>query len=310
VHNQGRRNHENTRARRLKEAFMKQGTILIVQHDEHNVTLLRDYFEQAGHRVLVAAAGVQVSALARRELPQSIILDIDTPGLDAAAFTKELRSSPRTRHIHITLLTPRGEREDKLAALDAGADEFLNKPVDVEELGLRIRNALRRAAFDNLANPITGLPGPRLIEEQLRSILRRKDAWAIVRLSLNGFRPFSDADGFLAGEEVLRFAAHLFGQSLERLGASNDFIGHSGGDSFIIVTTPERVEAMTHAMQAEFNEGVKMRYSFREREQGYLAFHDPDGNEQRAPLMTLAIHTVTAADGPFSDIFELTQAMG
>lgn len=289
---------------------MKQGTILIVQHDEHNVTLLRDYFEQAGHRVLVAAAGVQVSALARQELPQSIILDIDTPGLDAAAFTKELRSSPRTRHIHITLLTPRGEREDKLAALDAGADEFLNKPVDVEELGLRIRNALRRAAFDNLANPITGLPGPRLIEEQLRGILRRKDAWAIVRLSLNGFRPFSDADGFLAGEEVLRFAAHLFGQSLERLGASNDFIGHSGGDSFIIVTTPGRVEAMTCDMQAQFNEGVKTHYSFREREQGYLAFRDPEGNEQRAPLMTLAIHTVTAAEGPFSDIFELTQAMG
>jgi len=289
---------------------MKQGTILIVQGDTHNLQLLRDHFEQAGYRVLTTSNGTHASALARQELPQSVILDLDTPELDAAALTRELRASPRTRHIHITLLTPRGEREDKLASLSAGADEFLNKPVDVEELGLRVRNALRRAAFDNLANPVTGLPGPRLIEEQLRSILRRKTAWAIMRLSLNGFRPFGDVYGFLAGEEVLRFAAHLFGQTLERLGATDDFIGHSGGDSFVIITAPERVEPLSAEIGARFNEDVKTHYSFRERERGYLTLKDSDGNEQQVPLMTLSVHTLTSADGPFSDIFELTQALG
>jgi PleD family two-component response regulator len=239
-----------------------------------------------------------------------VILDLDTPGLDAAGLTKELRASLRTRHIHITLLTPRGEREDKLAALSAGADEFLNKPVDVEELGLRVRNALRRAAFDNLANPVTGLPGPRLIEEQLRGILRRKTAWAIVRLSINGFKPFGDVYGFLAGEEVLRFAARLFGQILERLGAADDFIGHSGGDSFVIITAPERVEPLAAEMSVHFNEDVKTHYSFREREQGYLVLTDSDGNRQSVLLMTLSVHALTSADGPFSDIFELTQALG
>lgn len=289
---------------------MKQGTILIVENDAHILQLLQEHFEKAGNRVLTVTDGARISSLARQELPQSIILDLDTPGLDAAALTKEMRASPRTRHIHITLLTPRGERDDKLAALAAGVDEFLNKPVDVEELGLRVRNALRRAAFDNLANPVTGLPGLRLIEEQLRGILRRRDAWAIMRLSLNGFKPFGDVYGFLAGEEVLRFAAHLFGQMLERLGGTDDFFGHSGGDSFIIITTPEQVEALAAEMRAHFDDGVKTHYSFREREQGYFFCKDAEGNEQRAPLMTLAVHTLTSADGPFSDIFELTQALG
>jgi CheY-like chemotaxis protein len=288
---------------------VNKGTILIVQSDPHGLEVLKEYFEKASYRVLMAADTAHASALARQELPQSIILDLDTPGLDAAALTQEVRATPRTRHIHITLLTPRGEREDKLASLAAGADEFLGKPVDVEELGLRIRNALRRAAFDNLMNPVTGLPGTRLIEEQLRGLLRGKSDWAILRLSLREYKSFGDVYGFLAGEEVLRFAAHLFGQVLDRLGTADDFLGHSG-DSFVIVTAPDKVEAMTAELSAHFQDGVKAHYSFREREQGYLLVRDADGNEQRVPLMTLAVHTITSADGPFSDIRELTQALG
>ena len=291
---------------------MNKGTILLVDNDVHDTELLRQHFEKAGQRVLMVVEAASALLLAREELPQSIILDLETPGLDAAALIKEVRSTPRTRHIHVTLLTPRGEHGDKLAALSAGADEFLSKPVDVEELGLRVRNALRRAAFDNLMNPITGLPGPRLIEDQLRGLLRRAEQgdWAILRLSLRGFGPFGDVYGFLAGEEVLRFAAHLFGQVVNRLGAPDDFLGHSGGDNFILVTTPGQVETLTAELMARFNDEVKTHYSFREREQGYLVFKDADGNEQHSPLMTLAVHTLTAADGPFYDIRELTQALG
>lgn len=291
---------------------MNKGTILLVDDDTHDTVLLKEHFEKAGQRVLMVVEGASALFLAREELPQSIILDLETPGLDAAALVKEVRSTPRTRHIHITLLTPRGEHEDKLAALSAGADEFLSKPVDVEELGLRVRNALRRAAFDNLMNPTTGLPGPRLIEEQLRGLLRctEQGDWAIVRLSLRGFGPFGDAYGFLAGEEVLRFAAHLFSQGVNRLGTPQDFLGHSGGDNFIVITTPGQVEALTAQLTARFDDEIKTHYSFREREQGYLAFKDADGNEQHSPLMTLAVHTLTSADGPFYDIRELTQALG
>ena len=291
---------------------MKKGTILIIEHDAHHLELLRNYFEKAGHRVLTATDATNASAFIRLELPQAVILDLDTPSLDAAALIKQLRASPRTRHIHVALLTPRGEREDKLAALAVGADEFLSKPVDLDELALRVRNALRRASFDNLSNPVTGLPGPRLIEEQLRALLRRmeQEDWAILRLSLNGFKAFGDVYGFLAGEEVQRFAAQMFGQVVDRLGARDDFIGHSGGDSFIIIGAPSQMKALTDELGVRFAEGVKAHYSFRERERGYLVVKDADGNEERVPLMTLSARLITSADGPFSDIRELTQALG
>ena len=184
--------------------------------------------------------------------------------------------------------------------------------MDVEELGLRVRNALRRAAFDNLMNPISGLPGPRLIEEQLRGLLRRAPGsdWAILRLSLDGFRPFGDVYGFLAGEEVLRFAAHLFGQSVDRLGTPDDFIGHSGGDSFILITTPDQAAPLdrraVRSLQRE-RQGALFVPRARTRLPGL-----PRRRRQRA---TRSAHDAGSshhdnADGPFSDIRELTQALG
>jgi len=289
-----------------------KGTVLIAQSDERILKALEERFVQAGYRVVTINEAAQIAGAVHRQMPQALILDMDMPGLDAAALIQEVRASPRTHHIHITLLTPRGEQQDKLDALAAGADEFMCKPVDMEELGLRVRNALRRAAFDNLVNPVTGLPGPRLIEEQLRQMLRRTEQgdWALIHLSLRGLETFEDVYGFLACEEVLRFAAHLFGQVVDRLGTPDDFIGHSGNNSFIVISTPDRAKAMAAELTALFDEGVKAHYSFRERERGYIIFQDAEGREQRAPLMRLDARIITAAEGPFSDIRELTQMLG
>lgn len=286
-----------------------KGTILIVQANPADTDPLREHFESGDYKVLVTSHGAEALAMTRSELPRSIILDLDCPDLDAAALIREIRNSPRTRHIHVTVLTQRGERTEKLGALDLGADEFMNKPVDVEELGLRIRNALRRAAFDNLANPATGLPGPRLIEEELRQLLRRRDTnWAMLRINIRHFKPFNDLYGFLAGEEVLRFTGHLLGQQLERFGTPDDFLGHSSADNFILITTAEKAPILAQEMAALFNEEVKTHYSFRERERGTIIIRLPDGTEKEEPLMVLNVHTVLATDGPFSDIRELTQS--
>lgn len=286
-----------------------KGMILIVQASRAETDPLREHFESGGYQVLVTPSPSDALTLTRRELPRAIIVDLDCPGLDAGALIQDIRDTPRTRHIHITLLTRRGEQADRLSGLMAGADEFMNKPVDVEELGLRVRNALRRAAFDNLANPTTGLPGPRLIQDQLRQVLRRQDdKWAMLRISLRHFGPFNDLYGFLAGEEVLRFAAHLFGEVMDHQGTPDDFLGHSGADNFIMITSTDKAPAVVEEMTARFNQEVKTHYSFRERERGTILLRLPDGTEKPEPLMVLNVRTVTAADGPFSDIRELTQA--
>jgi len=284
---------------------MLHHAILMVSADAESTLSLHDQFLSAGYDVKFAQSAAEAMAIARRELPQAIVLDSDVPGLDVAALSRDLRSTPRTRHIHLTLLAPQAERDIRLAALSAGVDEFILKPIDVEELELRIRNALRRAAYQNLVNPITGLPGAYLIEERLRELLKAPPGWALMRLSLRGFKPFTDVYGFLAGEEVLRFAGRLFGEAMNALGTSEDFLGHAGDDDFVIITADSALSELRSELRRRFNEGIQSHYSFREREQGYLVMRNSDGSETRIPLMTLVVRTVTSEDGPFADIREL-----
>lgn len=286
-----------------------KGSILIIQADPISCGALREHFEKGNYRVLVAQTEADALDMTRHEFPRSIILDLDTPGVDAEALIQKIRETPRTRHIHVTLLTQRSERTDKLDGLALGADDFMSKPLDIEELGLRVRNAVRRATFDNLTNPTTGLPGPRLIEQQLRQILRRDDdAWALLRINMRYFNTFSDQYGFLAGEEVLRCAARLFSEAIDRLGCADDFLGHSSADNFILITSRDRAARLVDEIVAAFKTEAQAHYSFRDRERGSLQIQQPDGSDKEVPLMTLNVHTVTAADGPFSDIRELTQA--
>ncbi len=284
-----------------------KGSVLIVSADNEAVELLRQYFSNANYHILLASSKDEALGNTRQWLPQAIIIDSDVPGLDIAALCSEVRASPRTRHIHITLLTQQTRQDERLQALSSGADEFMPKPVDAEELGLRLRNALRRAQFQNLVDPVTGLPGPRLIEEELRQLLRRQDEWALIRSNLPGFKSFNTVYGFLAGEEVLRFVAHTFSQTVEQLGSVNDFLGHAGGDNFVVITRADRGEAIHQALRQQVNAGLQSHYSFREREQGYMIIRS-EGVEQQVPLMSLQSHLITSQQGPFYDIFELTQA--
>lgn len=281
-------------------------TILMVSADADSTVALHDHFREVGYDLRFAQTADEALEISRRDLPEAIILDSEVPGLDVAGVADDLRSTPRTRHIHLTLLAPQSGRDARLTALSAGVDEFVTKPIDVEELELRIRNALRRAAYQNLVNPITGLPGPYLIEERLRELLTAPSEWALMRLSLRGFRTFSDVYGFLAGEEVLRFAGRLFGEAMNAYSSANDFLGHSGDDNFVMITSPGALSELRAELRRRFDDGIKSHYSFREREQGFLVLRNSDGSETRVDLMTLVVRTTTSEDGPFSDIRELS----
>jgi PleD family two-component response regulator len=286
---------------------MTKGSVLIVPADDTTLELLRAYFASARYAILTARTRDEALHLARQSLPQAMIVDLDVPDVDVAALCQEVRTSPRTQHIHITLLTPHARHDDRLLALSSGADEFLSKPVDAEELGLRMRNALRRAEFQNLVDPVTGLPGSRLVEEQLRAVLRKKGPWALVRANLRGFKAFSTAYGFLAGEEVLRFVAQTFKHVVDEAGAPDDFLGHAGGDNFVVITALDRGAAIRQTLIDRVNTGVLAHYSFRERERGYLILKGADGVVTQAPLITLNALLLTSEQGPFYDIMELTQ---
>ena len=228
------------------------------------------------------------------------------PDMDGYEVCTLLRNSLRTSHIPIIFLTQKDERSDRIAGLQLGADDYITKPFDMEELGLRVQNALRRASYESLTSPTTALPSGKLIEEQLRGLMQKKD-WAILYLGVSQLPSFNEVYGFVAGADVLRFLSAVLTTAVDEQGTPDDFIGHTGGDDFIIITPLSKAKELKDTIKKRFDTEVATFYSFRDRENGYLAVKDASGKELRAPLMSLSVGIVTPQDGPFSDIRQITE---
>ena len=173
---------------------MSNGRILIVEDDFDISNMLKIFFSGQGYNVEVAARGTEALDLCRKKLPDLIVLDIMLPDMDGYAVCRELRTTTRTGHIPIIFLTQRDERSDRIAGLELGADDYITKPFDIEELKLRVRTAINTHKRLNLTDPITALPSSRLIEDQLRSLMRA-ESWTYLHIGIDHLNPFKDAYG-------------------------------------------------------------------------------------------------------------------
>ncbi|GAB4436468.1 MAG: response regulator [Anaerolineae bacterium] len=286
---------------------MGKARILVVEDDFDISNMLRIYFTGQGYDVQVAPRGGDALTLTRQQLPHLIILDIMLPDMDGYAVCRELRTTTRTSHIPIIFLTQRDERSDKIAGLELGADDYITKPFDIEELKYRVKNAIDRSERESLTDPRSGLPSGRLIEDQLRSLMRQDRAWAYIDAKINYFEPFREVYGFLAGDEVLRFTALLVGEVVDEHGTPDDFIGHPGGDNFVVISFANRPEELARHIQARFNEEILTHYNFIDREAGKITVDDGSGGQREVPLMSLSVGQVSTATRQFADIREVTE---
>jgi len=285
---------------------MSKSRLLIVEDDHDISNMLKIYFTGLGYDVDVALRGSDALEKTRHALPHLIVLDIMLPDIDGYEVCRDLRTTTRTSHIPIIFLTQKDERSDRLQGLELGADDYITKPFDIEELKLRVQGAIRRSERESLTDPRSGLPAGRLIEEQLRKTIR-EDGWAYVDVRINSFEPFKDVYGFVAGDDVLRFTAMLLSEVVDETGLPSDFIGHAGGDNFVIITSEESVAAVTEMLKRRFAEEIQIHYNFIDRQQGYVTTRDQDGRERQQPLMTLVTGVVSPSQQTFADIREITE---
>jgi DNA-binding response OmpR family regulator len=285
---------------------MGNARLLVVEDDLDIANMLKIYFSGLQFDVDVANRGKDALDKTRQVLPHLIVLDIMLPDIDGYEVCRTLRTNTRTSHIPVIFLTQKDERSDKLQGLELGADDYITKPFDIEELKLRVQGAIRRSERESLTDPRSGLPAGRLIEEQLRRIIRLND-WVLLDLRVNHFEPFKDVYGFVAGDDVLRFATMLIGEVVDELGTSNDFIGHAGGDNFIIITTNEAAPNIRNRIKERFAEEVQSHYNFIDRQQGFIQAPKPDGGTEKVPFMTFSVGMVSPSSHVFADIREITE---
>ncbi len=281
---------------------MEPSRILVIEDDADTSEVLRFYFVQKGHDVRVATTGREGLAACRERLPDIILLDVRLPDIDGLEVCREVRGAARTQHIPVIFVSELSDTGKRLTALELGADDYVTKPFDIDELGLRVQNTLRRMQQESLTDPRSGLPAVRLVKEHIRKLMRAK-GWSCLAVRINDFAGFSERYPYPAGDLVIRATARLIGDAINEAGCPDDFVGQAG-EVFVIITTEERGPALRDALVERFNREIGMHYDFEDRQRGYMALRDGHGNERQVPLMSLSVKVVTDQNDP-ADIREI-----
>jgi len=280
--------------------------LLLVEDDGDIANMLKIYFSAQGFDVDIVMQGMDAVEKTRHVMPHLIILDIMLPDIDGYEVCRILRQTTRTSHIPVIFLTQKDERSDKLQGLELGADDYITKPFDIEELKLRVQNAIARSERESLTDPLTGLPAGPIIEDQLRKIIHNR-GWSLLDIRITSFDVFKEVYGFIAANEVLRFTAMMIGEILDQAGSRDDFIGHTGGDNFIVISSNMSISEIRQKLKSQFESQILTHYNFLDRDKGYLITRDENGNEVSNGLMNLAIGTISPETHEFSDIREITE---
>ena len=273
---------------------MPRQRILVVDDDPDIRDVLRLTLEGAGYAVDDCDNGQTAVERARQDPPDLLIVDYNMPRMNGQQVCESLKKDLLLRHIPIIMLTGQGAITEKVRGLDAGADDYIVKPFEPPELLARVRMILRRTAQGLEANPLTRLPGNVSIQQELQDRIDSGHPFAVLYLDLDKFKSFNDRYGFERGDVALRKTAEIIVQTIKRLGTANDFIGHVGGDDFVVVTTPELAERLADHIIQEFDALSPTLYDPEDRQRGGIISKDRKGQVQQFGFVTVSIALVNS----------------
>ncbi|MBP7216539.1 MAG: response regulator [Candidatus Omnitrophica bacterium] len=267
--------------------------ILVVDDDPDIRDVLKLTLAEENYEVFEAGDGEKALKLIQTKTPNLVLLDYKIPKMDGREVCRRVKKDILLRHLPIIMVTGKGDISDKVNGIDAGADDYVVKPFEPKELLARIRMVLRRTERDLEANPLTRLPGNVSIMNELDRRLSLKTFFAVCYVDLDKFKAYNDKYGFERGDEVIRETARIMIRTVQEKGSPDDFIGHIGGDDFVIITVPENVDPICEKIITDFDATSPSFYNELDRKNGYIVGHDRKGKEQKIPLLSVSIGVVT-----------------
>lgn len=289
---------------KVEDAALEGGSVLVVDDDPFIGRLLEIELKAAGYEVRVANDGLQGLELARERCPDLVLADIMMPNVDGFELTRRLRQDSRTASVSVIMLTARGLSADKLEGFSVGADDYIVKPFDTPELLARIRGVMRRTKEMRQQSPLTGLPGNVRIEDEIEGRVRSGQRFAILYADLDHFKAYNDHYGFMRGDQVIQTTAELIEAVAQEAGGPGTFVGHVGGDDFVIVCDADEATTIAELLVRRFDETAPSLYDPKDRERGHIEVVDRRGQAQGYPLLTISIGVATAGQRAFAHYAE------
>jgi diguanylate cyclase (GGDEF)-like protein len=251
-----------------------------------------------------------VAAEVRRGRPTLLVLDARPASGSAAhaapAAIAALKADAYTAVVPCVALTAPGG-PDPAQLLAAGADEVLGAAVDHAEAVARVGAAVRRSVRDLAAQPTTRLPAAGEIEREIECRIAAGVAFAACYADLDHFKEFNDRYGYHEGDRVIRMVARILHDIAVGEAGHDAFVGHVGGDDFMLVLPLASAAAVCTLALEVFDTFVPFQYSEADRRAGYYFGKDRRGRLHRVPLMTLSIGIATTERRHFRSAAEVSK---
>jgi diguanylate cyclase (GGDEF)-like protein len=279
---------------------------ILIADDESDIRLVvRTRLELDGFTVIEARDGAEAVHMAQSESPDLIVLDVMMPEMDGIEVCNRLRASLSTRNIPVIMLTARASRDDKLSGLTKGANDYITKPFDMKELSQRVRNTLDWSRQQRSASPLTGLPGNHSINDEIRRRLSEQRSFALLQIDIDHFKAFNDYYGYGRGDEAIQLLARILSDSVARLGGEEGFVGHIGGDDFVVLSACDAAEPIGEEIIEKFNTAALQLYDEEDRSRGHVDVLNRRHVVERFPLMSVTLALVSTDRVPVTHLAQL-----
>ena len=272
---------------------MLREKILIVDDDPDILDVLKITLEAEGYEVIEAHDGKEALDIIKKTNPDLLITDFKMPKMCGDELCSNLKDDILVQHMPIIMLTGKGEVTDKVHGINAGADDYMVKPFEPQELVARVKMVLRRTVRDLDANPLTRLPGNVSILNEIQERIDKNELFSVCYADLDKFKAFNDKYGFKKGDEVIKNTARILIESVQEKGTPEDFIGHIGGDDFVVITTPEKTKNLCKNIIAKFDLMVPELYTEEDRKKGYIMARDRQKRKRKIDFLSISIAVVS-----------------
>lgn len=269
--------------------------------------LYLDYLRDIGYIVERCECAKSINDYILSHIPNVLLLDMDGLGNSAIQITKALKENPMTYTMPIIIVLGKRDLIKEIEVLDAGAEDFLTKPIPAQVLAARIHTSIRRNTRLKISNPLTGLPGAIYIEEQSTKRLEKNEPIAMCYADLDYFKAFNDKYSYNRGDNVIRILATILNEGVSMFGEKGDFVGHIGGDDFIMIVHPDCLDKICQYVTINFDTLVPFQYDENDMEQGYILSINRQGEPMHFPLMTVSIGVVSNQIKKVKTYLEMTE---
>ncbi len=266
--------------------------ILVVDDEPLIVEMIEDTLSNEGYSISKAYSGEEALSAIESDTPDLVLLDLMLPGMDGYEVCRQMQRDARFSHIPVIMLTAKAAIADRVTGYERGADDYITKPFDADELLIRVRAQIRYRYREDRSE-LTGLPGNEAVKAAIEDRTASPDEeWSIVYVDIEHFTAYNEAYSFMEGDELIRQAGKCLDKAVKDHGNSEDFVGHIGGDDFVILTTPDRSKAITERAAGLFSQVVPDHFNTTDRANGYFTFRNRTGELTQLPLVGLTFDVV------------------